>query len=72
MNLRTIGAAILGATLATFAAAASPIPSTTATTAYHRAQVDGVGVSIERRDQTTHRPSYCCTGSPRLRGDTIC
>src|ERR1700744_1606232 len=44
MNSRTVGAAILGAALAGSTAAASPIPSTTATTTYHRAQVDGVGV----------------------------
>ena len=43
MTLRTVGAAILGASLAG-AAAAAPVPSTTATTTYHRAQVDGVGV----------------------------
>lgn len=39
MNSRTVGAALAGS-----AAAASPIPSTTATTTYHRAQVDGVGI----------------------------
>ena len=44
MTLRTVGAAILGASLAGSAAAAPPVPSTTATTTYHRAQVDGVGV----------------------------
>jgi pimeloyl-ACP methyl ester carboxylesterase len=44
MNPRTVGAAILGAALAGSAAAANPIPSTTATTTYHRAQVDGVGI----------------------------
>ena len=43
MTLRTAGAAILGATLAGSAVAAS-VPSTTATTTYHQAQVDGVGV----------------------------
>ena len=41
---RTVGAAILGATLAGSAPAASPVPSTTATTTYHRTQVDGVGI----------------------------
>ena len=41
---RTIGAAILGAALAGSGAAAAPIASTTATTTYHRTQVDGVGV----------------------------
>jgi pimeloyl-ACP methyl ester carboxylesterase len=44
MDPRTIGAAILGAALSGSAAAAAPIPSTTATTTYHRTQVDGVGV----------------------------
>ena len=45
MNSGKFGAAILcAATLAGSAAAASPIPSTTATTTYHRSQVDGVGV----------------------------
>ncbi len=45
MNLQKVGAAILGAAmLAGSAAAASPVPSTTATTTYHRTQVDGVGV----------------------------
>jgi pimeloyl-ACP methyl ester carboxylesterase len=44
MNRRTAGAAILGAALASSAALASPIPSTTATTTYHRVQVDGVGI----------------------------
>ena len=40
-----IGAAILvAAALAGSTAAASPIPSTTATTTYHRAQVDGLGI----------------------------
>ena len=40
-----IGAAILGAAvLAAAAAWASPVPSTTATTTYHRAEVDGVGI----------------------------
>ncbi len=41
---RTIGAAILGAALAGSGAAAAPIASTTATTTYHRTQVDGVSV----------------------------
>jgi pimeloyl-ACP methyl ester carboxylesterase len=41
---KTVRAAILGAWLAGSAAAASPIPSTTATTTYHRTQVDGVGI----------------------------
>ena len=44
MNPRTVGAAILGAALAGTAATASPIASTTATTTYHRTQVDGVGI----------------------------
>ena len=44
MNPRTVGAAILGAALAGSAAAASPVLSTTATTTYHRVQVDGVGI----------------------------
>jgi pimeloyl-ACP methyl ester carboxylesterase len=45
MNPQKVGAAILGAAaLAGSSAAASPIPSTTATTTYHRTQVDGVGV----------------------------
>ncbi len=44
MNPRTVGAAILGAALAGSAAAANPLPSTTATTTYHRTQVDGVGI----------------------------
>jgi pimeloyl-ACP methyl ester carboxylesterase len=44
MNPRLIGAAILGAAFAGPVAAAPPIPSTTATTTYHRTQVDGVGI----------------------------
>lgn len=45
MNLTNIGAAALGATaLAGSIAIASPVPSTTATTTYHRTQVDGVGI----------------------------
>ena len=44
MITRTIGAALLGAALAGSAAAADGIPSTNATTAYHRIRVDGVGV----------------------------
>jgi len=45
MNLTTIGAAALGATaLAGSIAIASPVPSTTATTTYHRTEVDGVGI----------------------------
>ena len=45
MNLQKIQAGILvAAALAGSTAAASSIPSTTATTTYHRAQVDGVGV----------------------------
>ena len=44
MRLQTVGAAILVAALAGSAAAASPIPSTTATTTYHRTEVDGVGI----------------------------
>ena len=43
MRIPIVGAAILGATLAGSAAAA-PVPSTTATTTYHRAEVDGVGI----------------------------
>jgi alpha-beta hydrolase superfamily lysophospholipase len=43
MRLQTVGAAILVAALAGSAAAASPIP-TTATTTYHRTEVDGVGI----------------------------
>ena len=40
-----LGAALVGtAALAASAAIAGPLPSTTATTTYHRAQVDGVGV----------------------------
>ena len=44
MNPLAVEAATLGATLAVSAAAASPIPSTTATTTYRRTQVDGVGI----------------------------
>ena len=45
MKSHTVGAAIFGAAvLAASAAAACPIPSTTATTTYHRVEVDGVGV----------------------------
>ena len=44
MNSGTVGAAILGAALAGSVAAANPIPSTTATTTYHRTEVDGVGI----------------------------
>ena len=45
MNPQNVGAVILGAVaLAGSAAAASPIPSTTATTTYHRTEVDGVGI----------------------------
>jgi pimeloyl-ACP methyl ester carboxylesterase len=44
MNPQTVGAAMLSAALAGSAAAASPVPSTTATTSYHRTQVDGVGL----------------------------
>jgi pimeloyl-ACP methyl ester carboxylesterase len=45
MKSHTVGAAILGAAvLAGSAATASPVPSTTATTTYHRVEVDGVGV----------------------------
>lgn len=45
MKSHTVGAAIFGAAvLAASAAAACPIPSTTATTTYHRVDVDGVGV----------------------------
>jgi pimeloyl-ACP methyl ester carboxylesterase len=45
MNSGKLEVAIPGAAaLAGSAAAASPIPSTTATTTYHRTQVDGVGV----------------------------
>ncbi len=44
MNPDTVGAAVLGAALAGSAAAASLVSSTTATTTYHRTEVDGVGV----------------------------
>src|SRR6202522_644663 len=45
MNSQKIRAGILvAAALAGSTAAASPIPSTAATTTYHRTQVDGVGV----------------------------
>ncbi len=44
MSPRTIGATLLGAALAGPAVAASPIRSITATTTYHRAQIDGVGL----------------------------
>jgi pimeloyl-ACP methyl ester carboxylesterase len=44
MRVPMVGAAILGAALAGTAVAASPIPSITATTTYHRVEVDGVGV----------------------------
>ena len=45
MNPQNVGAVILGAVaLASSAVAASPIASTTATTTYHRTQVEGVGV----------------------------
>jgi pimeloyl-ACP methyl ester carboxylesterase len=45
MNPQMVGAAILtAAALAGTAAAASPLPSTTSTTTYHRTQVDGVGL----------------------------
>ena len=45
MNPRTVGAAILSAAaLAGSAVAASPLPSTTATSTYHRTEVDGVGI----------------------------
>lgn len=44
MNPRTVGAAILGMVLAGPAMAASSIPSTTATTTYHRTEVDGLGI----------------------------
>ena len=45
MNSGKLEAAILDAAAFTGAeAAAGPIPSTRATTTYHRAQVDGVGV----------------------------
>jgi len=44
MNRRMLGAAILCGLLACSVAAASPIPSTTATTTYHHTQVDGVGI----------------------------
>jgi hypothetical protein len=40
MKARHLGAALAGAA----AAAAEPILSTTATTTYHRTQVDGVGI----------------------------
>ncbi len=44
MNPYLIGTAMLGAALAGPAAAAGPVPSTTATITYHRTQVDGVGI----------------------------
>ena len=47
MNTRIFGAATLGATVlgaAVAVAAPSPVPSTTATITYHRAEVDGVGI----------------------------
>ena len=45
MKFGKLGAAFLGAAaLAGSAAAASPLPSTTATTTYHRTQVDGIGM----------------------------
>jgi pimeloyl-ACP methyl ester carboxylesterase len=46
MKARHLGAVLAGAAVlaGTAAAAAEPIPSTTATTTYHRTQVDGVGI----------------------------
>jgi pimeloyl-ACP methyl ester carboxylesterase len=44
MNPQKVGAAMLVAAALAGSAAASPIPSTTATTTYHRTQVDGVGI----------------------------
>jgi pimeloyl-ACP methyl ester carboxylesterase len=46
MKTRHLGAALAGAAslAGAAAAAAEPIPSTTATTTYHRTQVDGVGI----------------------------
>jgi pimeloyl-ACP methyl ester carboxylesterase len=44
MNLKKTGAETLGAAAPAGSVAASPVPSTTATTTYHRAEVDGVGL----------------------------
>jgi pimeloyl-ACP methyl ester carboxylesterase len=44
MNSRTVDTPILGAAHAGSAATASPVPSTTATTTHHRAEVHGVGI----------------------------
>lgn len=44
MNAGKVGAAMLGVAALSGSAAASPIPSTTATTTYHRTEVDGVGL----------------------------
>ena len=70
MRLQTVGAAILVAALAGSAAAASPIPSTTATTTYHRTEVDGVGIFYREAGPRTRPTSSCCTGSRRLRGSS--
>jgi len=57
MNLKEIGAAALGvATLAGSVAVASPVPSTSATTTYHRTQVDGVGI-FYREAGPKHAPT---------------
>ena len=44
MNPGKVAAAMLGVAALAGSALASPIPSTTATTTYHRAEVDGIGV----------------------------
>ena len=44
MHPGMLGAAILGVAALAGSAMAAPVPSTTATTTYHRVQVDGVGV----------------------------
>ena len=67
MRLQTVGAAVLVAALAGSAAAASPIPSTTATTTYHRTEVDGVGIFYREAGPKGAPRSCCCTGSRRLR-----
>ena len=45
MNTRNVGAAVLAAAaLVSLAAAATPLPSTTETTTYHRTEVDGIEI----------------------------
>ena len=57
MNLKEIGAAALGvATLAGSVAVASSVPSSSATTTYHRTQVDGVGI-FYREAGPRHAPT---------------